>query len=77
MTTRFDDEDSYDRRNTRNLRSRPRYDDELEPDYGTSLATLEKMYKEEYKYSGHGDNFDHKLGIFSEMCMKANVPLRH
>jgi hypothetical protein len=44
-----------------------------------SLATLEKMYKEDSKYSGQketgqNDNFDHKLGIFEEMCFKANVP---
>ena len=40
-----------------------------------SLATLEKMYKEENKFSGqkesgNNDNFDHKLGIFEEMCFK-------
>ena len=44
-----------------------------------SLVTLEKMYKEDNKYSGQkeagqNDNFDHKLGIFEEMCFKANVP---
>ena len=43
------------------------------------LATLEKMYKEENKFSGqkesrNNDNFDHKLGIFEEMCFKVNVP---
>jgi hypothetical protein len=35
------------------------------------------MYKEEYKYSGCNDNFDNKLGIFDEMCIKANVPMRY
>ena len=35
------------------------------------------MYKEDYKYSGQNDNFNHKLGIFYEMCMKANVHLRY
>ena len=35
------------------------------------------MYKEDYKYSGRNDNFDYKLGIFYEMCMKANVPTRY
>jgi hypothetical protein len=54
-----------------------RYNEEPESGYGTSLATLEKMYKEDYKYSGRGDNFSYKLGIFDEICMKANVPLRH
>ena len=44
-----------------------------------SLATLEKMYKEESKYSGqrnsgNNDSFDFKFGIFEEMCLKANVP---
>jgi hypothetical protein len=71
-----DFQDHYDRNeNFENPGQRNRSDDE--PGYGNSLATLEKMYKEDYKYSGRNDNFDHKLGIFYEMCMKANVPTRY
>ena len=42
--------------------------------FGNCLATLEKIYKDECKYSGRKDNFDHKLGIFFDLCLKANVP---
>src|SRR5580692_860491 len=56
---------------------RNRLDDEPGYGYGNSLATLKKMYKEDYKYSGRNDNFNHKLDIFYEMCIKANVPVRH
>ena len=41
--------------------------------FGNCLATLEKIYKEDCKYSGRNDNFDHKLGIFYDLCLKANV----
>jgi hypothetical protein len=77
--TRNDNADfrNYDQiENFGNPGRRNRSDDD-EPEYGNSLATLEKMYKEDYKYSGRNDNFDHKLGIFYEMCMKANVPTRY
>jgi hypothetical protein len=42
--------------------------------FGNCLTTLEKIYKDECKYSGRNNNFDHKLGIFYDMCSKANVP---
>ena len=42
--------------------------------YGNCLATLKKIYKDGYKYSGRNDNFDHKLGMFHDLCLKANVP---
>jgi hypothetical protein len=71
-----DFQDYYDRNeNFGNPRQGNRSDDEQ--GYGNSLATLEKMYKEDYKYNGQNDNFDHKLGIFYEICMKANVPPRY
>jgi hypothetical protein len=42
--------------------------------FGNCLATLEKIYKDDCKYSGRKDNFEHKLGIFFDLCLKANVP---
>ena len=42
--------------------------------FGNCLSTLEIIYKDEYKYGGRKDIFDLKVGIFHEMCMKANVP---
>jgi hypothetical protein len=42
--------------------------------YRNYLTTLEKIYKDDSKYSGRNDNFDHKLGMFYDLCLKANVP---
>ena len=42
--------------------------------FGNCLATLEKIYKDDCKYSGRKDNFEHKLEIFFDLCLKANVP---
>ena len=33
--------------------------------FGNCLATLEKIYKDDCKYSGRKDNFEHKLGFSS------------
>lgn len=42
--------------------------------YGKELANLAKMYTEENKYGGNGDNFDFKLTIFHDLCDRADVP---
>ena len=42
--------------------------------FGNCLATLEKIYKDDCKYSGRKDNFEHKLRIFFDLYLKANVP---
>lgn len=38
------------------------------------LINLSRLYADEYKYSGEGDSFDFKYGIFIDLCEKAEVP---
>lgn len=38
------------------------------------LTQLAKLYTDDLKYSGDNDNFDLKLRIFKDLCMKAEIP---
>ena len=49
-------------------------DDEPRREQGHNLITLTKLYTEEKKYSGEGDSFDYKYGIFINLCKKAELP---
>ncbi|KAL3420591.1 hypothetical protein PVAG01_07036 [Phlyctema vagabunda] len=42
--------------------------------YAKELAVLEKGYRDELRYTGDGDAFDHKFDIFIERCMRAGIP---
>ena len=42
--------------------------------FGREVATLSKLYTEESKYGGEGDNFEFKLKIFNNACKKADIP---
>ena len=42
--------------------------------FGRVVATLSKLYNEESKYGGEGDNFEFKLKIFNNACKKADIP---
>ncbi|KAI1003013.1 hypothetical protein K3495_g5191 [Podosphaera aphanis] len=42
--------------------------------FGREIDELVKIYKSDFKYSGRKDNFEHKLGIFYDLCRKTGVP---
>lgn len=46
----------------------------LRQDYGREIGNITKMYTEDQKYGGAGDNFDFKLTIFKSTCVRAGLP---
>ena len=42
--------------------------------FGREAANLSKLYTEESKYGGEGDNFEFKLKIFNNACKKTDIP---
>lgn len=42
--------------------------------YTRELTVLSKLYRDDMKYSGFGDNFQRKIGIFEDICFKAGIP---
>lgn len=47
---------------------------EKPPDYTMKLTQLDKIYRDDDKFGGTGDNFDYKLEIFREKCMRVGLP---
>lgn len=39
-----------------------------------ALVNLSKIYSQDHKYSGDGDSFDYKFGIFVDLCEKTDFP---
>ena len=42
--------------------------------HGREIAEIAKIYTDEQKYGGVGDNFDHKLTIFYDICNRVDLP---
>jgi Reverse transcriptase (RNA-dependent DNA polymerase) len=50
-------------------------DPQLQTDFSRQIANLEKIYKDEDRYSGQSDDsFDFKLDIFVTNCRRAGIP---
>ena len=41
--------------------------------YAKEIENMEKLYKNDMKYSGNNDNFVHKLSIFHHFCDKSDI----
>lgn len=42
--------------------------------FRASLYFLDKIYKEEDKFGGRGDNFDFKVTVYYDKCRRAGLP---